>query len=932
VTKRVFTVGLVLVVTFFGAPLVAVPASADGNPTIVVTTTADVVDANDGVLSLREAVTKANTDPGADTIQLVASATYELTTCADDDTNVSGDLDATDVAGLTIAGSASVIEQTCSEQSAQRVLDSASGPLTVLSTTVQGGRAFVGAAVRATGALDFEDGSIRASGRPTSPGPFQSALLVGTLTMRRSIVEDNPATAIYQGSPFPPVAPASLIEDSVIRRNGRLGNTVGGIDSYAPLAIRHSELLENRVDGPTATNQWGAVGGVRTVSDLQVIDSSVVGNVGFVGGIRNDHQANGVQIRASRIEQNRGVIGGGLSASVDMVDTVVQYNTAALGAGMYGSGTITSSSILANEATDTPGTTAFGGGGIMFDQTLTIERSTVTQNHAPTGAAVLAAPGGATGSSHLVLRQSSLVGNQIDLGRDPFVPDRSTIAMEDTTGGPLPQGGTLTATQSAVDRSVLGSGCGLRGVAVSSGGYSFWPDSSCGAPVTWGDVIGGDPSVVLDSNTGTPTLVPLLGSVLKDRIPPSDPACSGVDQREVTRPQGMGCDIGAGESPEVPAGFSTGVPARIADSRYGPWFIGQTPGGKLHGGQVVELKVAGTGDLPQFASGVVLNITSTEATSEAAYVTVWPSGQLPPPTSNLNLQPGANVANLVTVVPGADGKVSIYTNVGETHLVVDFLGYYAPSEHTGFTSMAPARVLDTRTGPVPEGWPVGQRVSIDPMAIHVPVAGVHGVPADAMSVVVNITSTQADSDLTFVQAYPTGGSPGGMSNLNAQPQYNVSNQAIVQVGVGGAIDLSVSSGSTHLVVDVMGYFRSSAGDRFLPMNPARLLDTRSGLPMVGGESRTAQLAGLARIPSNATSVLLNVTATQASSNGGFATLWPHGTTIPSPLTSNLNYRPPFNTPNGVTAKVGTAGSVELYNGFGTAHLVVDATGYFVSAS
>ncbi|MGZ4716395.1 MAG: hypothetical protein ACXWCB_06800, partial [Acidimicrobiales bacterium] len=51
------------------------PASAV-NPTIAVTTTADVINGSDGVLSLREAVIEANADAGADTIELATSATY----------------------------------------------------------------------------------------------------------------------------------------------------------------------------------------------------------------------------------------------------------------------------------------------------------------------------------------------------------------------------------------------------------------------------------------------------------------------------------------------------------------------------------------------------------------------------------------------------------------------------------------------------------------------------------------------------------------------------------------------------------------------------------------------------------------------------------------------------------------------------------------
>src|SRR5262245_3192949 len=67
-----------------------------------VDTTADVVDSNDSVNSLREAITCANSTPGPDTIT-VPAGTYTLTiTGADEDANQTGDLDITD--DLTITG------------------------------------------------------------------------------------------------------------------------------------------------------------------------------------------------------------------------------------------------------------------------------------------------------------------------------------------------------------------------------------------------------------------------------------------------------------------------------------------------------------------------------------------------------------------------------------------------------------------------------------------------------------------------------------------------------------------------------------------------------------------------------------------------------------------------------------------------------------
>ena len=78
---------------------------------------------------------------------------------------------------------------------------------------------------------------------------------------------------------------------------------------------------------------------------------------------------------------------------------------------------------------------------------------------------------------------------------------------------------------------------------------------------------------------------------------------------------------------------------------------------------------------------------------------------------------------------------------------------------------------------------------------------------------------------------------------------------------------------------------------------------------------------------------MNVTSTQATSNGGYTTVWPTGTE--RPLASSLNYRVGVNVPNLVQVKLGDdtnafadVGKVGFYNGFGTVQLIADVTGYF----
>ncbi|MCC6435789.1 MAG: putative Ig domain-containing protein [Acidimicrobiales bacterium] len=99
-------------------------------------------------------------------------------------------------------------------------------------------------------------------------------------------------------------------------------------------------------------------------------------------------------------------------------------------------------------------------------------------------------------------------------------------------------------------------------------------------------------------------------------------------------------------------------------------------GAKLAAGQVVELQVAGLGDIDATAVAATLNITATNPDT-FGYVTVFPCGTTMPWSSNLNYAAGLTVANSVTTALGTGGKVCVYVS-HPTHLVVDFNAAYGP--------------------------------------------------------------------------------------------------------------------------------------------------------------------------------------------------------------------------------------------------------------
>ncbi|WP_141754134.1 hypothetical protein [Streptomyces subrutilus] len=209
-------------------------------------------------------------------------------------------------------------------------------------------------------------------------------------------------------------------------------------------------------------------------------------------------------------------------------------------------------------------------------------------------------------------------------------------------------------------------------------------------------------------------------------------------------------------------------------------------------------------------------MTVTGAT-EDTHLSVWPSGQPRPVTSNVNIKAGGTSSNTVTVPIGAYGTVSAQLNSGRAALIVDFVGYYQPNVGQRFSPVTPTRVVDTRTTGGALGG--GQTRTVK-------VAGVNGIPADATAVALNLTGTGA-TEQAHVIAYPDPAKRPTTSNLNVEPGKDKSNQAIVPVGPNGTITLFTNSGSTHLVVDAVGYYGKDGNALFTPVVPKRLADTRT---------------------------------------------------------------------------------------------------------
>ena len=218
---------------------------------------------------------------------------------------------------------------------------------------------------------------------------------------------------------------------------------------------------------------------------------------------------------------------------------------------------------------------------------------------------------------------------------------------------------------------------------------------------------------------------------------------------------------------------------------------------------------------------------------------------------------------------------------------------------------------------------------------NIKIAGVSGVPADAKTVVANVTVIDPSSSGYFT-VFPTEQPQPDTSTHNFDVGENFANMITMQLGAGGNISLfdflNAGEGSVGVIVDVVGVTRrDNSGTRLHTMAPHRLLDTRVGTGLAGpfGPKSVRNLTvrgGATTVPNDADSVVLNMTVTNVTKTGSYITVWPAGS--PQPVVSNLNNVEGVARPNLVVARVGDGGQISIANEEGDADLIADVVGYF----
>ena len=79
------------------------------------------------------------------------------------------------------------------------------------------------------------------------------------------------------------------------------------------------------------------------------------------------------------------------------------------------------------------------------------------------------------------------------------------------------------------------------------------------------------------------------------------------------------------------------------------------------------------------------------------------------------------------------------------------------------------------------------------------------MPVNASAVVVNLEALSPTA-ATLIIGWPAGQSAPGGADLRVAAGDVRANLAVIPVGAGGGVSLRSSAGSTHLIVDLVGYF------------------------------------------------------------------------------------------------------------------------------
>ena len=477
--------------------LAPAPGWADG--LITVNTVNDLI-TSDGLCSLREAIIAANTDSaysdcvsgsGADTIvfdpALPSPALFVLTKSgANEDSAHTGDLDI--VGTLTIIGS-----NIAAVEPESHIIIDGNGDDRVFEI-LSGARVTISGVTIQNGNASMDVGG--------------GLKIVGLLTMSNSLIQGNQGEGISNDGGL------------LTLRNVQISDNSNG---YGVRNQNSATLTFER--GVVSGNQRGGIYNVASTATLSEVNI-VMNNGG--GGVYNS--------------------GFGLTR-LTLSHSLVSTNTAASGGGVFNEGIGARAYIYDTRISDNMATAS--GGGVFNNGIMTVERSTIDHNQARSGAGIEHF-GGALHMMNDTLSHNVASDNGGGLYNEGDAILTNVTLAGNTASGPnsgsniFNDNAQLSIENSIVANANADRNCFNSGGSLNSLGHNLDSGHTCGFEAA-GDMINTDPLLGLlqDNGGDTWTHALLPNSPAIDQG--DDASCPATDQRGLTRPQGMACDLGAYE-------------------------------------------------------------------------------------------------------------------------------------------------------------------------------------------------------------------------------------------------------------------------------------------------------------------------------------------------------------------------------------------------
>lgn len=472
------------------------------------------------------------------------------------------------------------------------------------------------------------------------------------------------------------------------------------------------------------------------------------------------------------------------------------------------------------------------------------------------------------------------------------------VAADEPTAIPVAPGATRVAVRSGLPASAEAVALWVRIVAPDNA-PSFWNLVNCDTSQATGQGVIADAGSVEDNLIVAP--ISAAGEVCFQSIGFApvevDIARYGYLSSTAT-PTAEGLPYSGFVERELP-GYEAVAPDRLFDTR--------DAGAPVASGGTYRYQVTG---LPADATAIALNLTATQ-TSGPGFASAYPCDAAEAPeVSNVNWTgAGATVPNFAIVSLGATNELC-FDVLSSTHLIADLAGYFVDGGGSGFATVTPNRLFDTRNlgARVPAGTPYEFNLT-------------GRVPAGTTAAVVNVTITEPAGP-GFATVYPCGQAPPEASNVNYLAGETRPNVATVKVPADGRICFFTSA-AAHILADLAGAFTPSSDVGLSSSTPFRTFDTRVDFGAVPLDSN--EVLPLSFDDPYLRALAWNLTVT-GTAGPGFVVGFPCAVDLPT--TSNVNYSAPGQTvANFAFLTPDDAGDLCIY-ALTSTHVIADDAGAF----